>query len=276
VTYHRARTLALSLAAGLATLSLGPAVAVAAGELGDVVEPLELKALVDAKKVPIASRKSAANVIVFFRTGQEFSADALKAMAECEKEFASKPVNWIGVVSDTEPVDAVQQLVREAGVKMPVVVDPGDAFYGRMEVRLHPYTIILDKDRRVAVREPFHKISFCERVKAQIRFVLKEVTAEEVAKLENPEKATFRIPGGVAKRHLNYGRLLIEQKKWEKALEQADKALTDGPLAPAYTLRGHALVGMGKCAEALVAFDQALKLDPADQGAIEGRKACGK
>lgn len=274
VLHHRARTLALVLL-GLASAVAFPALAAAGGELGDVIESLQLKAL-DGKQVPLTSKKAQANVLIFFRTGQEFSADALKAMAECEKEFSAKPVNWVGIVSDTEPVDAVKQVVAEAGVRMPVVVDVGDAFYGRMEIRLHPYTVILDKDRRVVVREPFHKISFCERVKAQIRFVLKEVTAEEVAKLENPEKGTFRIPGGVAKRHLNYGRLLLEQKKWEKALEQAEKALMEGPLAPAYTLRGNALVGMGKCAEALAAFDQALKLDQGDEGAKEGRRACGK
>lgn len=272
MVYPLARPLALALVVA----ALTPSRPAAAGELGEVLEPTELKALADGKKLAIASRKAQANVVVFFRTGQEFSADALKAMAECEKEFASKPVNWVGIVSDSEPADAVRQLVAESGVKMPVLVDTGDALYGRLEVRLHPYTIILDKDRRVAVREPFHKISFCDRVKAQIRYVLKEVTAEEVAKLENPDKATFRIPGGVAKRHLNYGRLLLEQKKWEKALEQAEKALGDGPLAPAYTLKGNALVGMGKCPEALAAFAEALKLDPADEGAKEGRKACGK
>ncbi len=272
--HHRARILA-ALGLLVAAASLHPARAAAAGELGDVVEPLELKTL-DGKKEPIASKKAQANVVMFFRTGQEFSEDALKAMAECEKEFAAKPVHWVGVVSDSESLDVVRQEVAAAGVKMPVLVDVGDALYGRLEIRLHPYTIILDKDRRVVVREPFHKISFCDRVKAQIRFVLKEVGAEEIAKLENPEKGTFRIPGGVAKRHLNYGRLLLEQKKWEKALEQAEKALVEGPLAPAYTLRGHALVGLGKCAEAIAAFDQALKLDPGDVGAKEGRKGCAK
>ena len=264
---------AWALIAALAAFSVTPAPASAGAELGEPIEAVELVSL-DGRKVPIASKKALANVLFFFRTGQEFSADALKALAECEREFASKAVNWVGVVSDTEPADDVKKEIAAAGVKMPVLVDQGDAFYGRMEIRLHPYTVILDKDRRVVVREPFHKISFCDRVKAQIRFVLKEVTAEEVAKLENPEKATFRIPGGVAKRHLNYGRLLLEQKKWEKALEQAEKALADGPLAPAFTLRGHAYVGQGKCAEAVAAFEAALKLDPADASAREGLKAC--
>ena len=266
----------LAFAALLAVVAaLLPEGAAAGGELGDVIENLELKTL-DGRKVAIASKKAQANVVVFFRTGQEFSADALKAMAECEKEFAAKPVNWVGVVSDTEPPDAVRQVIAEAGVKMPILVDAGDAFYGRMEIRLHPYTVILDRDRRVTVREPFHKIGYCDRIKAQVRFVLKEITAEDVAKLENPEKGTFRVPGGVARRHLNYGRLLLDQKKWEKAIEQAEKALTDGPLAPAYTLKGNALVGLGKCAEALAAFDAALKLDPAEVAAKEGRRACGK
>jgi tetratricopeptide (TPR) repeat protein len=262
-------------ALALAAAALLPEVASAVGELGDVVENIELKSI-DGRKLAVASKKAQANIVVFFRTGQEFSSDALKAMAECEKEFEAKPVNWVAIVSDSEPLDEVRQLVAESGVHMPVLVDVGDAFYGRLEIRLHPYTVILDKDRRVVVREPFHKIGYCDRIRAEIRFVLKEITAEDVAKLENPEKGTFRVPGGVAKRHLNYGRLLLDQKKWEKALEQAEKALGEGPLAPAFTLRGNALVGQGKCAEALAAFDQALKLDPTDQGAKEGRRACGK
>jgi tetratricopeptide (TPR) repeat protein len=262
-------------AVALAAVALLPGRASAGGELGDVIENLELKAI-DGRKIAIASKKAQANVLFFFRTGQEFSADALKAMAECEKEFAAKPVNWVAIVSDTEPVEAVKQAVAEAGVKMPVLVDVGDAFYGRLLIRLHPYTVILDKDRRVAVREPFHKISYCDRIRAQVRFVLKEGTAEDVAKLENPEKGTFRIPGGVAKRHLNYGRLLLGQKKWDKALEQAEKALGEGPLPAAHSLRGQALVGLGRCAEALAAFDAALKLDPSEEAAKEGRKACGK
>jgi tetratricopeptide (TPR) repeat protein len=264
-----------AISLGLAAATCLPARAAPGGELGDVIPTVELKAL-DGKKVAIASRKATANVIFFFRTDQEHSADALKAMAECEKEFAAKPVNWVAVVSDSEPVDAVKQLVAESGVRMPVLVDVGDALYGRLEVRLHPYTVILDKLSRVTVREPFHQIGYCDRIRAQVRFVLKEISAEEVAKLENPEKATFRIPGGVAKRHLNYGRLLLEQKKWEKALEQAEKALGEGPLAAAWTLKGHALAGLGRCAEAIEAFDMALKLDPAEAAAKEGKKGCGK
>jgi len=265
----------IAVIAFTAAAALAPGCAAAMGELGDVVESLELKTI-DGRTAPLASKKAQANVVVFIRTNQEFSLDALKAMAECEKEFASRPVSWVAVVSDTEPLDAVRQLITDSGVKMPVVIDAADALYGRLEIRLHPYTIMLDRDRRVVVREPFHKIAFCDRIRAQVRFVLKEISAEEVARLENPEKGTFRVPGGVAKRHLNYGRLLLEQKKWEKALEQAEKALAEGPLAAAYALRGSALVGQGKCAEALAAFGEALKLDPAFEAAKEGRRACGK
>ena len=50
-------------------------------QLGDVVEPLELKAI-DGRTVPIASKRAQANVVFFFRTGQEFSEDALKAIAQ--------------------------------------------------------------------------------------------------------------------------------------------------------------------------------------------------
>ena len=79
-------------------------------------------------KAAYGSKESLVGKIVEPLAGKDEDTDALKAMAECEKEFAAKPVNWVGVVSDTEPVDAVKQVVAEAGVKMPVLVDAGLRF----------------------------------------------------------------------------------------------------------------------------------------------------
>jgi Flp pilus assembly protein TadD len=65
----------------------------------------------------------------------------------------------------------------------------------------------------------------------------------------------------VAKRDVNLGKVFLEKKSWEKALESARKAQERDPtFAAAHTLAGQALAGLGQCKEALA----------------EGRKACGR
>jgi tetratricopeptide (TPR) repeat protein len=64
-------------------------------------------------------------------------------------------------------------------------------------------------------------------------------------------------------------------ERYEEALQPLDRALAINPAdVEAMNLKGWALARLGKCAEALPVFEQALALMPAHQGAQEGRKAC--
>src|SRR5512134_2086744 len=98
-------------------------------QIGDPVEDVELRTI-DGRKDHLLQKGIAANVFVFFRLEHERSLDTLKDMAACEKEFAARPVRWVGVVSDSWDLEQVKAFVKEAGVRMPVLVDAGDALYG--------------------------------------------------------------------------------------------------------------------------------------------------
>ena len=51
-------------------------------------------------------------------------------------------------------------------------------------------------------------------------------------------------------------------------------SLQRSPSAAAYALRGQILAAQGKCPDALLAFQQALKLDANNLQAVEGSKSC--
>jgi len=244
-------------------------------QIGDTVEDVQLATLGGGRDRLLA-KGIKANVFVFFRPEQERSLDTLKELASCEKEFAGKPVRFVGVVSDSWPADQVRDLVREAGTRMPVLVDEGDALYGALGIRLHPVIGIVDARRKLAAFEPFRQINYCERVKVRIRFLLGEVSEAEIARVDEPARSTTRTDDGVARRHLNFARMLHRIKQEDKALEEIQKSLAIAPSAAALALQGEILAATGKCPEALLAFEGALKIEPANPVALDGRKSCGR
>jgi tetratricopeptide (TPR) repeat protein len=245
-------------------------------EVGQRIENEELPTL-DGRREMVLSGTALANVIVFFRPGQDRSLATLKAMATCEKEFARKPVHWVAIVSGSHARDEVRVAVAEAGIRMPVLVDEGDRLYGKLGVRLHPVVGIADGKGALLDYVPFHQINYCDMIRVRIRHALNEVDLAAVERVDSPPKALFpnAVPGAVAGRRVKLGEMLLESGQWTKAAEQARIALEKEPtMAAAHALLGRALAGQGKCVAALPAFDQALRLDPGSASAAEGKRGC--
>lgn len=245
-------------------------------DVGTVVPNMELRTA-DGGKEKILAPKMKATAVIFVRTGQERSLDALKAMSKCEQEMAGKPVRFLAVVSgETPPADA-SALASAAGVKMPVFLDDGDKLYEKMAVRNHPVVFLLDSKNTIASFEQYRQIDYCEVIRARIRFLLGEIDQATVDKILEPPKAT--MPGDdvrdVATRDVNLGRRQLKIKQYDKAIQSANKALEKAPSAGAFALLGDVYAAKGDCQKAQKQYDQALKLDPAEKYALAGQKACG-
>jgi tetratricopeptide (TPR) repeat protein len=252
--------------------------AFASVEVGQVLDDDELPTL-DGGKAQLLSKKALANVFIFFRPGQDHSIDTLKAMADCEREFAEKPVHWAAIVSSRWDAEDVRATVRETGIRMPVLVDTDDQLYGKIGVRLHPVIGIADGAFKLLAYEPFHKINYCDRIRARIRYALHEITLADVDKVDNPPKALFpnEIKGAVAKRHVRWGEILLRKKQFEKAAGEARQVLEKEPdHLEANLLLARALAAQGHCEDAALAYDHALAIDPKNAAAAEGKRRCAK
>lgn len=241
-------------------------------QVGDPVEDVELRTI-DGGRAHLLVKGVAANLFVFFRLEHERSADTLRELAECEQEFARRPVRWVGVVSDAWPPAAVKALVAETGVRMPVLVDDGDALYARLGIRLHPVVGIVDARGRLAAFEPFRQINYCDRIRVRVRLLLGEATPADVARVDAP--APTPLPHsdvGVSRRHVAFARKLHELGQDDRALAEVQEALGLAPSAAAWALRGEILAGRRSCREAAQAFDAALRIEPGNAAALEFRK----
>lgn len=265
----------LAAFAAFALVAIVPPVARARAEPGAVIDNVELKTIAGGKAA-LLSAKARANIFIFFRPGQERSIDALKQMATCEKDFASKPVHWAAVVSSSVPAAEVQAVVAETGIQMPVLVDEGDVLYDKLGIRLHPMVGITDGRFKLAVMEPYRQIEYCDLIKTQIQVLLGEKTVADLEKVRNPDKSP--LPGAdpmkKAMRDVNMARRLVEIKQYDKAVKQAQRALEVAPVSQAFVVMGEAYARLGKCPEALKALEQAQRLDPKNPNLAAVRALC--
>jgi tetratricopeptide (TPR) repeat protein len=268
-----ARTLLLLALAGPASAGAFTNVA-----LGDRIDQEDLPTL-DGGTEPLLSSKAQANVFIFFRPNQANSTETLKAMAACELEFQGKPVHWVAIVSSTWDPGEVRRVIADTGIRMPVVVDRADRLYGKLGLRLHPVVGVADGKFKLLAYEPFMKVNYCDRIRARIQFALQEISAEDVRKVEAPDKATMpgEIDGAALKRRQNLGELLLRSKQFDKAASEAMAILAKDPrYVAALLLLGDARAGQGNCAEAVTSYDAALAIDPANTRAQGGKRACAE
>jgi hypothetical protein len=270
----RART---PLAARLALAFLavaGPVspVAAAFADQGTRIDPAEM-ATVAGGKAQLLSPSVRANVLVFFRSDQDRSLDALKQLAGCEKELGGA-VHWVGVVSGSSSLPDVKAAAAGAGVQMPVLLDAGDQLYDKLQVRLHPVVVVADGKGILQVVEPYRQVGFADAVKAQIRFVMGDLDKAARDRALDPEAS--HLPGDdITKkvmRDVNMARRLNELGQYDAAVKQALKALEQAPVPAAFPVLATAYAKLGRCADAAKALDQAQKAGT-DAGEIASARA---
>jgi tetratricopeptide (TPR) repeat protein len=246
--------------------------AFANAKLGDAIENAEMPMLGGGQHHLLGD--SNVNVFIFIKPGLAHSRTALTQIAKCEKEMAGKSVHWSAVVSDRIAKADIEQEVKETGITMPVLIDTGDALYGKLGVALHPVIGITDKDHKLAAYEPFTKVNYAEVVWARIRHALKEITDQELEQALKPAAATQGGNASVALRYFKLAEKQFQAGNHEKALENLKKSLEkDAAMVAAHVLRGRIFSAQGNRSEARAAFEAALKLDPKDAAALEGLKA---
>jgi hypothetical protein len=267
----RQAVVALALWAG------APGAQADAFETGKAVPDLSLRQIGGAP-TPVVDRAAQVTAMVFFRSPHERSWDTLRMLASCQPKLAGKPVRFVGIVPADSAASAKAD-VDAAGAKLQVLVDEGDQVYSALGMRLHPGIAIVDRSRRVVAFEPYHNVDYCDIVVARIRRTLGEIGDAEVARVVAPPPSALPggdDKGGVAHRHVAFGRKLLDTRAYAQAHENARKALAVAPTAEAWRLEGDIFTAEGNCPAAVKAFDSALKLDPKDPGAAAGRKSCGR
>ncbi len=239
-------------------LALAGSSAAAAVDVGAQVEDAELPALSGGKLHLLAG--GAVNVVIFAKPGHPHCIETLRDLAAREGKIAG--ARWIVLLpGDTSAADA-RELASATGTKIPMALDVGDAIYGKLEVKLQPTIIVIDRQGKITGYEPFREINYGDRVTARIRFTAGEISAEQLAQAEDPARSETHSDQGMAKSRLVFGQKLMDMGQLDMALAEVGKGLAQSPSSSAYLLQGKILTRQGKCEEAARSYEMALKLEP--------------
>ncbi len=229
--------------------------------LGTPIRNRTMPTIEGRKEQLLSSAK--ANVFVFFRVNQDHSVEALKQLAQLETEMKSRSVRFVGIVSSTEPPGDVMAIVRETGIRMPVLVDQADAFYGELGVYLHPSIGIVDEKGKLAGYQPFRKINLLDATRGRIQLVLGDIGEAQLAAIIDPPAAPIATKSRAHAR-TTLARALLAAGKIDDAIASLRRALEVDPnYADAHAALAEALARNGLCAEAEHERDAAHQLAPA-------------
>jgi tetratricopeptide (TPR) repeat protein len=270
------RPFRLSVAlAAVAVLAVLPPPARARAAPGTQLENVELRTLAGGRE-KLLSTAVKANLLVFFRPDGERSLDALKGMAQCERDLEGRPIRWVAVVSGSAPVADVKAVVAASGIRMPVLLDDGDVLYDRLGIRMHPIVAIADGKLTLHALEPYRQIDYCDVVKTRLRVLIGEATQAELDRAVNPDASP--LPGSdaakKAMRDVHMARRLYELGQYEKAVKQAEKALEVAPVAQAWVVMARAYAKLGRCGDAAKVLDEALRLEPGNADVPAAKALC--
>ncbi len=242
--------------------------------LGGTIRNRQLPTL-DGKRVDLYGNAKA-NVIVFFRPNQDHSLQTLSQLATLEQEFAGKPVRFVAVTSDSYARDEVAATAREAGIRMPILIDAGDALYGELGVIMHPVVGVTDARGKLIAYQHFLKINMLDVVRGRVQVALGELSEAQMAALVAPPAAKIELGNRAgAKSRFLLARALLSRGNVEKSIENARAGVAlDPTFAPAHAILARALGAAGQCAEAEHELAEALKLDAGDPTAHEASTAC--
>jgi hypothetical protein len=213
-----------ALLAALLALAAAPA-ARARVTNAESIDNAELVTITGGKELLLA--RVPANIVLFWRSNHERSLDTLKQLAACEKAFEGKPVHIVAVVSGSQAAADVKADVAASGLRSPVLIDQGDALYGKLEIRQHPVVIIADEKGKIAVAQTYVRLRYCDIIKAHVQYLLKEIDQAGLTAALNPKRATFpsEDPHNVARRYVRMGQKAARAGHCDQAVQDFDKAL---------------------------------------------------
>lgn len=202
-----------------------------------------------------------ANVFVFLRAGHGHCLETLQELAKIEDELRGKAVRLVGIVSDSDDPEEVRAMIRESGVRMPILVDKGDALYGELGVSLHPSIGIADDRQKLVAYQAYRRINLGDILRGRIRLALGEIGEAELQAIIEP--AATEVAVNRARARVNLAKNLLSAGDVDGAVESARAAVALEPgRSDTHHILAEALAQAGKCEESTREANQARFLDP--------------
>lgn len=225
----------------------------------------------EGKAVSLADYRGHPLVLVYWRTAQERSLQALRDASDSVAGHSEKEARLLSIISGDEDIEVVKAVVKERAVGFPVVIDKERALFRDFGVVVYPSTFLIDGKGTF-----FHAIPGCPPTyKSILDSALSRMLGESDGTRPDASVAAGSAADdkGAAEAARLHGLALklAESGMVEQALETVGRALATKPdRSQSLVLLGFLQLETRNPARALDSFRAALKLDPRDHDACTG------
>ncbi|OGQ80519.1 MAG: hypothetical protein A3F90_16655 [Deltaproteobacteria bacterium RIFCSPLOWO2_12_FULL_60_19] len=214
-------------------------------------------------------------VLVFWRSNQAFSLEALKDLEQIKKEFSQKGLEVLAVAEGRESNSTVQAAIKSLNLSYPIYLDAERKAELGFGVIVFPSTGIVGADGRLKFYLPSRNSNYREILQARLKVefgLMKESEFDQQMKRIGEELGSERAR---AEDHLKTGLRLSRQGKPREAVQELKQALSfDQQLLDAHLGLGYAYLNLGEPSSAQKEFELVLKQHPASPSARLGMGIC--
>ena len=217
---------------------------------------------VDGTEFSMANMQGKIVIVVFWRAGQERSANALAILQSIYAKYKEEGVEVLAINTNKGEPEAITKMKELKQLTFPMLLDSQEQAYSDYEVKVTPSTFVIDKIGKLSYYYPGYRDDFLHQVSGRVEVLLGKKTLEELqAELQPVERVEISESEKKAKRYLKMGDRLLEKGMEKNAMLQYRKAIREKPdLFEAHLYLGDIYLDQKKMEDADSSFRKAIEL----------------
>ena len=228
---------------------------------GEPAPDFKLKDL-EGKNYSLSESKGKVAIILYWRTDQERSLNALKALKQLSESFLNQPVRILTITkgSDTSAIKEVKQSLE---LPFPILRDSREEVYSQFGVFVFPSTAIIDQKGIYRFHYGGFREDYAKEIEDRVKVLLGLLSEKDLKAAEGQEATLATEEQKRARNHINLGKTLHKRGMDEKAMQEFQKAVElDGSNPEGHILLGLLLLDQGETDKALQDLTTGIDLDP--------------
>lgn len=251
----------------LLNLSLAHALTV---KTGDAAPDFTLNSVED-EAITLSKFRGTIVVLLYLKTAQARSLEAMKDIQDLFEHYGSRGIQVLGVTAEAGERESILNIAREYNLDFPILVDSERDVYGNYGIRVYPSTVIIDREGNVAYGIPGHSLSYKIKMDGRFRYLLGEISEEELKTVMTPKREVKDDALLKAERRYNLSLKFASSRMNDQAVMMVRQSIMAKPdFAKSHILLGFLLLEDGEADEAHDAFRKALDIEPDSKDAKTG------
>ncbi|MDX1779542.1 MAG: tetratricopeptide repeat protein, partial [Thermodesulfobacteriota bacterium] len=228
---------------------------------GEPAPDFKLKAL-DGKTYSLSDSKKKVGIILYWRTDQERSLNALKALKQLYNTFSDQPVRILSITKETD-TSAINEVKQSHKLPFPVLRDTAEDVYSQFGVFVFPSTAIIDQKGIYCFHYGGYREDYEKEIGGRVKVLLGLMSEGDLKGAKGQEVVLSTEEQKRARNHINLGKTLHTRGMDEKAILEFQKAVElDGSNPEGHILLGLLLLDQGETDEALNHLNTGMELNP--------------